>query len=130
MNQQIGQIALVVDDYDRAIDYYTQVLGFQLLEDTRLSDIKRWVVVSPQGSGGCNLLLAKASNDVQRSAIGNQTGGRVFLFLYTDDIDRDYAMYRERGVKFVRPLEQHAYGCVTVFKDQYGNLWDLIQPAT
>lgn len=129
MNQHIGQFALVVDDYDRAIDYYTNVLGFELIEDTPLSDVKRWVVVSPKGTGGCNILLAKASNDVQRAAIGNQTGGRVFLFLYTDDIDRDYTMYRDRGVEFVRPLEEHAYGRVTVFSDLYGNLWDLIQPA-
>lgn len=129
MNQYIAQLALVVNDYDEAIDFYTNTLDFTIIEDTKLSEIKRWVVVSPPGTGSCNLLLAKAANERQRASVGNQTGGRVFLFLYTDDIERDVARYRDRGVEFVRPLIEEPYGKVTVFKDLYGNLWDLIQPS-
>lgn len=127
MQQKIAQIALVVKDYDEAIEFYTQKLSFKLLEDTQLSETKRWVIISPPGSKGCNLLLAKATNDVQRAAIGNQSGGRVFLFLYTDDFWRDYKNMQVKGVSFVREPETHAYGTVAVFKDLYGNLWDFIE---
>lgn len=129
MNQSIAQIALVVNDYDEAIAFYTEKLGFRLVEDTVLSDTKRWVVVTPQGSGGCKLLLAKAANERQRNSVGNQTGGRVFLFLHTDDFWRDYNTLVEKGVAFVRAPVKEAWGMVAVFEDLYGNLWDLIEPA-
>ena len=128
MKQQIAQIALVVKDYDQAIAFYTQVLDFVLVEDTVMSETKRWVVIAPPGSDGCRLLLAKAATDDQLARVGNQTGGRVFLFLYTDDFWRDYNKYRDRGVEFMREPTQEAYGTVSVFKDLYGNLWDLIEP--
>lgn len=129
MSQYIAQIALVVRDYDEAIQYYTTILNFELMEDTQLSETKRWVVIQPKGSNnGCKLLLAKAASTTQEQAIGNQTGGRVFLFLYTDDFDRDYLAYTDKGVVFVRPPFVENYGKVAVFKDLYGNLWDLIQP--
>jgi catechol 2,3-dioxygenase-like lactoylglutathione lyase family enzyme len=129
MLQNIAQIAIVVRDYNEAIQYYTTVLNFELIEDTKLSEEKRWVVVQPKGSNnGCKLLLAKAATPIQEQAIGNQTGGRVFLFLYTDDFDRDYHDYTSKGVTFVRPPIVESYGKVAVFKDLYGNLWDLIQP--
>jgi catechol 2,3-dioxygenase-like lactoylglutathione lyase family enzyme len=129
MNQRLVQISLLVDDYDKAIHYYTNVLGFQLLEDTHLSLSKRWVVVKPGGKDSCKILLAKASNEEQFSRIGNQTGGRVFLFLYTDDCKRDYENYTAKKVEFLKPVTKESYGYVTVFKDLYGNLWDLIQPV-
>jgi catechol 2,3-dioxygenase-like lactoylglutathione lyase family enzyme len=129
MSQYIAQIAIVVRDYNEAIKYYTTVLNFELIEDTKLSEEKRWVVVQPKGSNnGCKLLLAKAATPIQEQAIGNQTGGRVFLFLHTDDFDRDYHDYTSKGVTFVRPPIVESYGKVAVFKDLYGNLWDLIQP--
>jgi catechol 2,3-dioxygenase-like lactoylglutathione lyase family enzyme len=129
MLQNIAQIAIVVCDYNEAIQYYTTVLNFELIEDTKLSEEKRWVVVQPKGSNnGCKLLLAKAATPIQEQAIGNQTGGRVFLFLHTDDFDRDYHDYTSKGVTFVRPPIVESYGKVAVFKDLYGNLWDLIQP--
>ena len=126
----IGQISILVRDYDEALNYYINILGFELVEDTRLSPEKRWVVIKPSNSGGqgCNLLLAKAANDVQKGFIGNQTGGRVFLFLYTDDINRDQELLLKRGVEIVRPLSYEEYGKVLVFSDLYGNLWDLIEP--
>ncbi len=127
MNQKIFQIALVVADYDEAIRFFTEKLNFKLLEDTRLSETKRWVVVAPQGQEGCRLLLAKAANTEQQSRIGNQTGGRVFLFLYTDNFWRDYETFVDRGVSFVREPTSEPYGTVAVFKDLYGNLWDLIE---
>lgn len=126
MKQRIAQISIVVDDYDKAIAFYTKKLGFQLLEDTVLSETKRWVRVAPQGSDSCGLLLAKGVGDEQISRIGNQTGGRVFLFLYTDDFWRDYHTYIENGIRFVREPSQQEYGMVAVFEDIYGNLWDLI----
>lgn len=129
MRQIIAQFALVVADYDEAIAFYTQKLGFQLLEDTKLSPEKRWVRVAPPGSSGCALLLAKAANDEQRSRIGNQTGGRVFLFLHTDNFERDYQNLLDQQVKIVRPPSREVYGTVAVFEDLYGNLWDLIEPA-
>lgn len=126
MNQHLAQIALVVPDYDEAIQYYTQKLGFELMEDTPLSETKRWVVVAPRGEGGCSLLLARAANEEQASRIGNQTGGRVFLFLHTDDFWRDYRFLTANGVFFIREPAEEAYGTVAVFQDLYGNLWDLI----
>ncbi|MEJ0055956.1 MAG: VOC family protein [Bacteroidota bacterium] len=125
MKQRIAHIALIVDDYDEAIKFYTQKLNFILVEDTPQSETKRWVVVSPPGSD-CSLLLAKGVGEQQRSKIGNQTGGRVFLFLKTDDFWRDYNSMKEKGVKFVREPKEEEYGTVTVFEDLYGNLWDLI----
>jgi catechol 2,3-dioxygenase-like lactoylglutathione lyase family enzyme len=126
--QRIFQLSLVVNDYDEAIQFYTQTLNFKLIEDTALSETKRWVVVGPEGSTGCSLLLAKAGNDEQKKYVGNQTGGRVFLFLHTDDLWRDYNTMRAKGVIFVREPAVEAYGTVAVFKDLYGNLWDMIEP--
>jgi catechol 2,3-dioxygenase-like lactoylglutathione lyase family enzyme len=128
MNQRIVQLALVVRDYDEAIAFYTQKIGFELVEDTVMSGTKRWVVVKPKGEGSCSLLLAKAANEVQGKAVGNQTGGRVFLFLYTDDIKRDYTNLIANNVKIIREMEEQPYGLVMVFADLYGNLWDLIEP--
>ncbi len=130
MNQHIAHIALVVKDYDEAIQFYTKKLNFILLEDTRLSETKRWVMVKPAGDGNCCLLLAQAATDEQKSRIGNQTGGRVFLFLYTDDFWRDYNNMLEQKINFVRLPVNEPYGTVAVFEDLYGNLWDLIQPKT
>lgn len=130
MNQHIAQITLLVKDYDEAITFYTQKLNFILIEDTRLSDTKRWVLVAPKGNGQCRLLLAKAVSAEQKSCIGNQTGGRVFLFLYTDDFWRDYNYMIEKNVNFTRPPLKESYGTVAVFQDLYGNLWDLIEPGT
>ena len=128
MRQQIAHIALVVKDYDEALAFYIQKLQFKLVEDTKLSEIKRWVMVAPPGNSNTCLLLAKAATPEQAFSIGNQTGGRVFLFLYTDDIWRDYEKMKSVGVEFIRPPSVEDYGIVTVFKDLYGNLWDLIQP--
>jgi catechol 2,3-dioxygenase-like lactoylglutathione lyase family enzyme len=128
MKQRIAHIALVVRDYDEAINFYTQKLDFTLLEDTRLSKDKRWVMVAPAGATECSLLLAKAANKQQRLSIGNQTGGRVFLFLFTDDFWRDYTKMVDRDIHFVRLPQQEEYGMVAVFEDLYGNLWDLVEP--
>jgi catechol 2,3-dioxygenase-like lactoylglutathione lyase family enzyme len=128
MKQSLAQVALVVNDYDEAIEFYTKKLGFELLEDTKLSDTKRWVRVIPKGSTGCGLLLAKAANDEQKSSVGNQTGGRVFLFLHTDDFWRDYKNMQSAGIEFIREPVAEGYGTVAVFKDLYGNLWDFIEP--
>lgn len=128
MNQSLAHVALVVDDYDEAIRFYTEKLGFRLVEDTVLSETKRWVLVAPPGSGGCKLLLAKAASEEQKSRVGNQTGGRVFLFLHTDDFERDYRNFLENNVRFIRPPVRETYGTVAVFEDLYGNLWDLIGP--
>ncbi len=127
MKQQIAHIALVVADYDEAIRFYTETLGFLLIEDTPQTETKRWVLVAPKNSDGCQLLLAKGVGDEQISRIGNQTGGRVFLFLQTDDFWRDYNEYLSKGVKFVREPKVEDYGIVAVFADLYGNLWDLIE---
>lgn len=130
MHQHLAHIAVVVRDYDEAIHYYTTVLGFKLIEDTVLSETKRWVMVQPTGANnGCMLLLAKAATHEQEKCIGNQTGGRVFLFLYTDDFYRDFENYSTKGVEFTIPPHVEDYGTVAVFKDLYGNLWDLIQPS-
>jgi predicted enzyme related to lactoylglutathione lyase len=128
MKQEIVQLALLVDDYDEAIQFYTQKLRFSLVEDTVLSETKRWVLVAPPGSDGCRLLLAKAATDEQKNRVGDQTGGRVFLFLHTDDIMRDYENMSDQGIEFARKPTAAPYGTVAVFKDLYGNLWDLIQP--
>ncbi|HEY9048025.1 MAG TPA: VOC family protein [Ohtaekwangia sp.] len=130
MKQTIAQLTLVVNDYDEAIEFYTGKLNFTLVEDTRLSDTKRWVVVAPPGyiAGNCALLLAQASNDEQKQAVGNQTGGRVFLFLHTDDFWRDYKSMQDKGVTFVRGPVTEAWGTVAIFQDLYGNLWDFIEP--
>ena len=128
MYHRIAHIALVVADYDKAIDFYINKLDFQLLEDTQLSEEKRWVMVAPTGAKECCLLLAKAANHEQAKSIGNQAGGRVFLFLFTDDFERDYVKLKDRNVNFVRPPQDFDYGRVAVFEDLYGNKWDLIQP--
>ncbi len=126
MPQTIAQIAVVVRDYDEAIAYFTGVLGFELIEDAPLTAEKRWVVVSPSHSGA-SLLLAQAANEQQRNRIGNQTGGRVFLFLSTDDFWRDYEQMKSRGVKFIEEPRHETYGTVVVFEDLYGNKWDLVE---
>jgi catechol 2,3-dioxygenase-like lactoylglutathione lyase family enzyme len=128
--QSIAALALVVPDYDEAIHYYTKLLGFELCEDRAMEAGKRWVTVAPPGGSGPRLLLARAVNETQASRIGNQTGGRVFLFLHTDDFDRDHAAYTARGVEFTGAPRDEPYGTVAVFRDRYGNLWDLIQPAS
>jgi catechol 2,3-dioxygenase-like lactoylglutathione lyase family enzyme len=128
--QSLGLVALVVREYEEALDFYLRVLGFELVEDTPVpAQGKRWVVVRPPGPGGAALLLARAAAPHQQTRVGDQTGGRVFLFLYTDDVDRDVAAYRSRGVRFVREPEGRPHGKVAVFADLYGNLWDLIEPA-
>ena len=127
MKQSIVHVALVVNDYDEAIDFYTKKLKFTLIEDTPQSDTKRWVLVAPPGSPDCSLLLAKGVGEEQRSRIGNQTGGRVFLFLKTDDFWRDYRNMQSQGITFIREPKTEEYGTVAVFADLYGNLWDLIE---
>jgi len=126
MSQTISQLAIVVNDYDEAIKFYTEKLGFILYEDKVMSETKRWVVVGPKDSD-CKLLLAKAANEEQRTRIGNQTGGRVFLFLYTTDFWTDYDLMKSKNVEFVREAVEEEWGTVAVFKDLYGNLWDFIQ---
>ena len=126
MYQTISQLAIVVNDYDEAIKFYTEKLGFILYEDKVMSETKRWVVVGPKDSD-CKLLLAKAANEEQRTRIGNQTGGRVFLFLYTTDFWTEYNLMKSKNVEFVREAVEEEWGTVAVFKDLYGNLWDFIQ---
>lgn len=128
MKRKIAHITLMVEDYDKALKFYTEKLDFKLLEDTQLTTDKRWVLITPSGAEGCSLLLAKAVNDRQRSSIGNQAGGRVFLFLFTDDFWGDYNKMVGRNIKFIRPPKEEEYGLVAVFEDLYGNLWDLVQP--
>jgi len=129
LKQELAQIALVVADYDEAIAFYTGKLRFTLVEDTVLSETKRWVVIAPPGSSGARLLLAKAATPEQATRVGNQTGGRVFLFLHTDDFDRDYQQLLDQDIRIVRTPAVEAYGKVAVFEDLYGNRWDLIGPA-
>jgi catechol 2,3-dioxygenase-like lactoylglutathione lyase family enzyme len=129
MKQRLAHIAIVVNDYDEAIKFYTEKLHFDLVEDTRLSATKRWVQVRPKGSNECCLLLAKAANEEQRSRVGNQTGGRVFLFLHTDNFERDFQNLLDHQIEIVRQPQREEYGTVAVFKDLYGNLWDMIEPA-
>ena len=128
MIQRLAHIAIVVNNYDEAIEFYTEKLHFDLIEDTQLSETKRWVLVKPKGQDGCCLLLAKAANEEQRSRVGNQTGGRVFLFLHTDDFERDFKNLIDNKVEIVRQPSKEEYGTVAVFKDLYGNLWDMIGP--
>jgi quinol monooxygenase YgiN/predicted enzyme related to lactoylglutathione lyase len=130
MKQNLVHIAIVVDDYDKAIEFYTQKLQFTLTEDTVLSKTKRWVLVTPKGANGCSLLLAKGVNQEQKSRIGNQTGGRVFLFLQTDNFERDYKNLLDNQIKIVREPSIETYGTVAVFEDIFGNLWDLIEPTS
>jgi catechol 2,3-dioxygenase-like lactoylglutathione lyase family enzyme len=127
MGQAIAHVAIVVCDYDEAIAYYTNALGFDLVEDTPLGAGKRWVLVRPPGSDGTCLLLARAASPEQESRIGNQTGGRVFLFLHTDDFWRDYNAMKTRGVQFIQEPRDEAYGTVVVFVDLFGNKWDLVE---
>ena len=129
MTQQIGAVALLVRDYDEAIDYYTGALGFDLIEDTPLGEGKRWVLVAPAGGRGPALLLARAADERQRARVGDQTGGRVFLFLHTDDFWCDYDAMRSRGVRFAEEPRREVYGTVAVFVDLYGNRWDLLELA-
>jgi catechol 2,3-dioxygenase-like lactoylglutathione lyase family enzyme len=129
MKQSLGLVSLVVRDYDEALSFFVGKLGFVLVEDTFVPEqSKRWVVVSPPGASETRLLLARASSPEQESRVGQQTGGRVFLFLHTDDFWRDYEQYKAQGVEFVRPPKEEPHGVVAVFKDLYGNLWDLLQP--
>lgn len=127
IEQRIGNIALVVENYDDAIEFYTRKLRFVLIEDTDLGGGKRWVQLSPPNSTGTNLLLAQASNDEQKKSVGNQAGGRVFLFLQTNDFWRDYEFMKEQGVEFTETPRIEEYGIVVVFKDLYGTKWDLLQ---
>ncbi len=127
MNQKIAGMALVVADYDKAIEFYTKKLQFDLLEDTPLSETKRWVRVAPKGATECSLLLAKAATDEQLSRVGNQTGGRVFLFLHTSQFEQDYQNLLQQEIQIIRGPVQEAWGRVLVFADLYGNLWDLIE---
>lgn len=131
MKQFISRFTLVVRDYDDAIEFYTQKLHFELLEDLAMSNTKRWVRIAPPGyqEGNCEILLAKAVGEDQEKSIGNQSGGRVFLFLYTDDFDRDYQNLLDKGISIFREKSVESFGKVAVFKDLYGNLWDLIEPA-
>ncbi len=128
MKQKIAHITLLVTDYDEAIDFFTRKLNFDLIEDTRLEDSKRWILVAPKGSVECRILLAKASNEEQKKQIGNQSGGRVFLFLHTEDFERDYQNLLRQEIKIIRPPSDEEYGRVAVFEDLYGNLWDLVEP--
>lgn len=128
MRQSIQLIALLVDEYDRAIGYFTKSLGFTLVEDRPMGGAKRWVVVRPPGAAESGLLLARAADQRQRDAIGDQSGGRVFLFLQTDDFASDHAAFKARGVRFLEEPRREEYGTVAVFEDLYGNRWDLIEP--
>jgi len=131
MRQSIALVSLIVRDYDEALAFFVGKLGFVLIEDSYVpAQDKRWVVVAPPGGGGAQLLLARASNETQRTRMGSQTGGRVFLFLYTDDLARDVERYKAAGIIFVREPREQPYGTVAVFEDLYGNLWDLLQPGS
>ncbi len=129
MRQRIAHIALLVKDYDEAIAFYTQKLNFTVVENTPLNEEKRWVIVTPPGANECSLLLAKAGNENQLKRVGDQAGGRVFLFLFTDDFWRDYNAMVAQKIKFARSPREEAYGTVAVFEDLYGNLWDLVEPS-
>ncbi|HEX5378882.1 MAG TPA: VOC family protein [Phenylobacterium sp.] len=129
MTQSLALTSLVVRDYDEAIAFYVDAMGFELAQDTDLGGGKRWVVVRPRGSAGAGLLLARAQGPEQSARVGDQTGGRVFLFLHTDDFDRDHGRMTAAGVRFLEPARREAYGTVAVFEDLYGNRWDLIQPG-
>ena len=129
MKQFIAHITLLVNDYDEAIEFYTKKLEFNLIEDTQLNEMKRWVLIAPKGSTECCLLLAKAATEEQKNRVGNQAGGRVFLFLYTQNFEADYQNLLKHQVKIIRESKEENYGTVAVFEDLYGNRWDLIQPA-
>lgn len=129
MNHRLAHVTIVVRDYDEALEFYTRKLMFNIIEDTRLTESKRWILIAPQGNGDCFILLAKAANDRQAASVGNQTGGRVAFFLHTDDFWRDFEVLKQNKVKFVREPQEQEYGTVAVFEDLYGNLWDLVQPA-
>ena len=129
MPQRVAHVALLVRDYDEAIAWYVDVLGFALLQDEALAGGKRWVLVAPTGGRGTALLLARAATPAQAAHVGDQAGGRVFLFLHTDDFARDHAAMQARGVRFVEAPRHEAYGTVAVFEDLYGNRWDLVEPA-
>ncbi len=128
MNQKLAHISVLVHDYDDAIEFYTQKLNFDLVADERLSETKRWVLVKPKGEGECSILLAKADGQNQKTFVGNQTGGRVFLFLTSDNFDRDFMNLKRHNIKIVREPSDESYGRVAVFEDLYGNKWDLIEP--
>jgi catechol 2,3-dioxygenase-like lactoylglutathione lyase family enzyme len=130
MNQRLAYVTLLVDDYEKAIDFYIKILHFELIEDTIISATKRWVLVKPDGAGEFCLLLAKAANEEQKRQIGNQSGGRVFLFLLTDNFRQDYQNLLDNGIKIVRDPVEENYGTVAVFEDLYGNMWDLIEPIS
>ena len=130
MRRSLGAISLLVGNYDEAIAWYTRCLGFELLDDTDLGGGKRWVLIAPSRTSATPLLLAEAATDAQRQRVGDQTGGRVFLFLHTDDFGRDHAHMLAEGVKFLETPRHEAYGSVAVFEDLYGNKWDLLQPAS
>ncbi len=130
MSQRIAHTTLVVDDYDSAIKFYTEKLNFIVVEDTMLSETKRWILISPKGSEKFSILLAKAVNEEQKSRIGNQTGGRVFMFLYTDNFWRDYRTMVDNEINFIQLPREEKYGTVAVFEDLYGNLWDFVEPKT
>jgi catechol 2,3-dioxygenase-like lactoylglutathione lyase family enzyme len=127
MHQSIGSVTFLVKDYDEAIDYFTNKLKFDLIEDKQLSEAKRWVVAAPKGGSGSSLLLAKASTEEQLRSVGNQTGGRVAFFLNTDNFKRDYRRMKESGINFLESPREEAYGIVAIFQDLYGNKWDFIQ---
>ena len=129
MRQHIGCIALLVRDYDEAVSFYTRALSFRVAEDREMGEGRRWVVLEPPGPPGCGLLLAKAKNEQEAAAVGRQAGGRVFLFLHTDDFARDHGEMKARGVRFNEEPRKEAYGTVAVFEDLYGNKWDLIMPS-
>jgi uncharacterized glyoxalase superfamily protein PhnB len=128
MNQNIFQITLIIDDYYKAIDYYQSTLGFELIEDKYIGNNKRWVRITPPGSKGFSLLLAKSNTEEQKKAIGNQSGGRIFLFLNTDNAIRNFELYQSKQVTVIREPSNEPYGTVFVFQEMYGNLWDVIEP--
>ena len=127
MNQKIGYVSLIIPDYEEAKDYYTDILGFELLEDTDFGEGKRWVVVKPKGPSGTGLVLAEAKTAEEKTLVGNQGAGRVWLFLHTDDFYRDHEAYSEKGVNFLESPREEPYGIVAVFQDRYGNKWDLLE---
>lgn len=129
MNRIVKHITLIVNDYDEAIEFYTQKLDFNLIEDTEISENKRWGLIGPKGNSNFSLLISKASNEIEQKAIGNQSGNLVFLIMHTDNIDRDYIQFQNEGVVFIQAPKPQAYGKVAIFKDLYGNLWDLIEPV-
>lgn len=129
MKRSLAHVSLLVAGYDEAIEFYTKKLPFDLIEDTELTPVKRWVLIRPKGADGCCLLLAKAAGEEQQKQVGNQTGGRVFLFLHTDDFERDYQSLLTNEIVIVRQPSVESYGKVAVFADLYGNLWDLVEPS-